>query len=179
MLITVAEDLRPMFDGVLVDSAPTVPQVHKILGPATRVRDGNGKTRAPVGHRNNQIHIYDQLGICFLEHHHTRRLIGYEIYFRTDSRSALDRGIQKSFTEALTIAGYPLSSATDLRTFFGACPVTFTPTVLGWLRAERDAFSLIITPGGAKLPSGRPSAQLRLVEIDLSWPHDPWGEPAD
>lgn len=176
MLITVAEDLRPTFGGVLIDTAPAVPQLYEILGPASRVRDGNGKTRAPVGHRNNQIHVYDNLAICFLEHHHTKRLMGCEIFFRADSRSAVEGGIQNSFTGILTIAGFPLSSGTDLRTFFEACPVTFTP-VLGWLRAERDAFSVIITPGGAKLPSGRGSAQLRLATVDLSWPHDPWGEP--
>lgn len=176
MRIDVSHELRPSFDGTVIASAPSVQQLHALFGPPSLV--SSGPTLAPVGHRNNQRHIYNNLGICFVEHHHTRRLMGCSIVFRADSRWAVADGVSAPFSGALEIAGQPLSIHTDLQSFFRACPITFSPTMLGWLQAEHDGFSIILTMEGAKLPSGHRSRKLQMVNIELSWPHDPWGDPA-
>ena len=34
-----------------------------------------------MGHRNNQIHVYDEIGVEFREHHYTRRIMEGTIGF--------------------------------------------------------------------------------------------------
>jgi len=172
--ISVSHTLRPTFDGNVIEEAPSVSALHEMIGRPSRIQEG--KTPAPVGHRNNQAHIYG--GVCFLEHHYTRRIGDCEILFDANCQIARARGMSQPFDGCLDIAGHALTSTTDLREFFRACPVVFSSTVLGWLRAEQDGLSAIITLERVRFPSGRRSKALRLVSLSLTWPHDPWDEPA-
>jgi hypothetical protein len=56
-----------------------------VLGEPTRVIAAGPP--APVGHRNNQIHIYDSLGIYFNEHHYTYLLSAVTFLLDPDSSS--------------------------------------------------------------------------------------------
>lgn len=176
MRISVSTNLRPTIGGKLIDAAPSVAQLHAMLGPPTRIV-GPVKP-APVGHRNNQIHVYGRDGICFYEHHYTRRLSGCLILMVPEEHTEFSLNQCARFSGTLDIAGHELSASTDLQSFFRDCPVTFEPTMLGWLRAMEDEFSVILDLKGRRLPSGRRSKLLRLASISLDWPHDPWGEPA-
>jgi hypothetical protein len=64
----VTTDRFTLNDVALNDAFP-VSTLVELLGPATRI-ETMGKP-APAGHRNNQIHFYDKLGIFFIEHHFT------------------------------------------------------------------------------------------------------------
>ena len=44
----------------------------KVLGPPDRTVEPS--TPAPMGYRNNQMHMYDGLGLYLNEHHATRRI---------------------------------------------------------------------------------------------------------
>src|SRR5690242_9692014 len=101
MRISVSHDLRPSFNGTVIESSPSVPQLHALLGPPNLVN--SGPIPAPVGHRNNQRHIYNDLGICFIEHHHTRRLTCCSIVFDTKSRWAEAEGVPTPFGGTLEV----------------------------------------------------------------------------
>lgn len=176
MDVCVSASLRATFDGHPIEKAPTLLELHAILGPPSRI--ACPATPPPVGHRHNQIHIYDQRGIAFFERHYTRRLHGAEIVFTPAVETSPFLRDMHAFAGTLEIAGQRLSSTTELRDFFATCPVAFKATMLGWIRAQQEDFGVLITVCGQKLPSGRRSKVLQLVSVSLSWPHDPWGEPA-
>lgn len=176
MRVTLSAALRPTLNGALIEAAPTVCWLHSLMGPPDRI--SSGRPPAPAGHRNNQRHVYDSLGVYFSEHHHTRRLTGCELVFRPEGKLQSIVGLTHSFAGSLEIAGEALAGDVDLPTFFRLCPVPFKPTVLGWILAEQDGFSVLLTLEGRTLSSGRRSKSLALTAVSLSWPHDPWGAPA-
>ena len=70
MRIDVSRDRRSVLVNELaIASAPPINALIEVLGKASRV-DG-GVTPAPWGHRNNQIHVFDDLGVYVNEHHFT------------------------------------------------------------------------------------------------------------
>jgi hypothetical protein len=79
MIVQVSSNLHPTFDGQLIETATTVPELHAFFGRPSRI--AHPPKPPPVGHRHNQIHIYDQHGIAFYEHHYTRRISNAEILF--------------------------------------------------------------------------------------------------
>lgn len=68
-------EVEVRLDGMLIGghSIPEAVQpswLHGVLGFPDRIVDP--APPPPVGHRNNQIHVYDDLGLYFHEHHWTR-----------------------------------------------------------------------------------------------------------
>ena len=62
-------------EGIVISGHPIPAAVqpswlHEMLGIPDRIVDP--APPAPVDHRNNQIHVYDDLGLYFHEHHWTR-----------------------------------------------------------------------------------------------------------
>ena len=79
-----------ILNGVSISEALPPEALYKILGIPDRV--DVPATPAPFGHRNNQIHVYDSLGIYFHEHHFTQLAMGLTFVFgprKRDMRSAL------------------------------------------------------------------------------------------
>lgn len=149
-------------------------ELHALLGLPSRIVEP--VTPAPVKHRNNQMHVYDPFGVYFNEHHQTRRIQGCEIVFWPEEYGVPFKPTE-SFRGLLQIAGYEVPIRPDLLPFLKDCPVAFKPVLGGWFRAERDGHFVIVTAKGERLRSGRRSKSLRLVDMSLSWPHDPWGTP--
>jgi hypothetical protein len=174
MVIDVPTDLCPIIQGTAIATAPTVSELHALLGPPSRILEP--AVRAPVKHRNNQFHVYDAEGLYFQEHHHTRRIAGCEVVFHPEEL-AVPFGPREPYSGLLRLGTRDVSPQVDLAELMRGCGITFEPLLLGWLVARRDQFSAILTCKGAKLPSGQRSRTLRLVSVALSWPHDPWGTP--
>jgi hypothetical protein len=70
-------------NGCSIDTAPPVGRLLRVIGTPTRV--DTGLTQAPLGHRNQHIHVFDSLGLHVIEHHHTRRPQAVVIVRSTDA----------------------------------------------------------------------------------------------
>jgi hypothetical protein len=77
-------DAGLLLNGVAIDREIDLATYQQALGPPSSTISAGGP--APVGHRNNQIHLYDDRGIYLTEHHATR-LIG-SINFVFECRDA-------------------------------------------------------------------------------------------
>jgi hypothetical protein len=55
--------------GFVIETAPTVTELHAVLGSPSRI--DSGAQPVPVGHRNNQIHVYSYQFGGFAIHVHT------------------------------------------------------------------------------------------------------------
>ena len=111
MRICVDTSLRPTIEGRLIDTAPSVTQLHALLGPPNRI--ATPKIPAPVGHRSNQLHVYESAGVAFYEHHYTRRIFGCIILFSPEARTEFGLNHCRPFSGALDIAGQELFADTD------------------------------------------------------------------
>lgn len=75
-------------DGVWIDAAlvrldTPLTSLTPILGLPTRTLDA-GSQPAPYGHRNNQVHIFDDRGIYLTEHHASRMIGSLNFVFLRD-----------------------------------------------------------------------------------------------
>jgi hypothetical protein len=162
-------------NGLRIDTAPPVADLLRVIGTPTRV--DTGSRPAPTGFRNNQLHVFDPLGVYVNEHHHTRRAqeIGIAL-------SAVER--RYSFTPVSAFAGdllfdgvrVPLR-ATD-QEFLRQTPWPFKHSLAGLWDHQFDGFSIGIDAVGPRLASGRRSKKQFVIEVSISWPHDPNGPPA-
>jgi hypothetical protein len=174
MVIDVPTDLCPIIQGTAITTAPSVAELHALLGPPSRIAEPT--VRAPVGHRNNHFHVYDTAGLYFQEHHYTRRIAGCEVVFHPEELS-VPFGARQPYSGQLRLGIRDFAADGDVAELVRGCGITFEPSLAGWLVARRDQFSAILTCKGAKLPSGQRSRTLRVVSVSLGWPHDPWGAP--
>jgi hypothetical protein len=167
---------RVVVAGLTITTAPTVSELHAVLGPPSRI--DNGERPAPVGHRNNQIHVYDGLGLTFNEHHYTRRAQAVCCWFGTDE-PRFRFTPQQSFAGRLVFNGVVMPLGGDERAFFTAAPFEFIESLGGVWSVRLAGFSIHVQARGLRLRSGSRSRVRQIIEVSVSWPHDNWGPPAD
>jgi hypothetical protein len=176
MKIEIGENLQTIIEGRLFATAPTVAELHALLGPSSQVAEP--VVRAPVGHRNNRWHVYESLGVYFYEHHFPREITGCCVVFRPEE-IGIPIVLRKPFEGLLRLGRFEVSSNSELRVLLNECGITFEASLKGVLISRRDDYSVILQCKGARLRSGRRSTKVRLVSIDIGWPHDPWVAPAE
>jgi hypothetical protein len=156
-------------------SAPTVDEMYAALGRPSRI--DSGATPAPVGHRNNQIHVYDCLGLVFHEHHYTRRAQGIWCWSElTEPGFAFTP--HEPFRGRIHFDGIVMPLGGRDIEFVHLSPFKFALTFGGVWRFAFAGFSVILHSRGPKLRSGRRSKVRQITDVSISWPHDDWGEPA-
>lgn len=144
--------------------------LHEVLGPPSRIDEP--ATPAPVGHRNNQVHVYDEAGIYFYEHHFTR-LAESVAFCLAPSLESNWLTPAAGFTGRLSVDGFVVSPSAKERDF-AECPVPFRYDFHAW-QVKLGAISVFCPVRGARLPSGRRSKAWRVVGVHVGLPHDPWG----
>lgn len=160
---------RVVIDGLTIVSAPTVEKLHVVLGRPGRIE--SGETPAPVGHRNNQIHIYDQLGLVFHEHHYTRRAESIWCWFEVEDR-------RYRFTPHESFRGHLLFDGVEMpfggleTSFLDFSPFHFVRELGDVWNFAFDGFGIFVHSRGPFLPSGRRSKVRRITDVSISWPHD-------
>ena len=166
---------RIVVNGLSITTAPVVSKLHVVLGQPDRI--DTGPVPAPYGHRNNQIHVYDRLGVTFNEHHYTRRAQDIWCWFDTSE-------LVYRFTPKEPFLGKLFFNETEIplggseQKFMQSSPFKFQHT-LGHVWSFRfEGFSLRANERGQKLPSGRRSRKRQVTDISISWPHDDWASPA-
>lgn len=175
LIIDISETLVPSINGAAITTAPSVEELHAMLGSPSRILEP--KRPAPVGHRNNRLHVYDDLGLVFWEHHYTRRIDHCQIVLCPDELQLLgDQAPPRSFPGTLRIEGFVFPpGVVDLDAVLNACPM-LRPTRQP-LAKPGNRFSVHLRADGYTLPSGHRTKRQRVFAIELSWPHDPWGQP--
>jgi len=162
-------------NGLRIETAPPVAELLRVIGTPTRI--DTGPTPAPPGFRNNQLHVFDSAGVHVNEHHHTRRAEAIGIALSVDER-------RYGFTPASPFAGDLLLDGVRMplrateSEFLEAAPWKFKHFVAGDWHCNFDGFSVGLSAVGAKLRSGNRSKRRVIVDIHISWPHDPHGAPA-
>jgi hypothetical protein len=167
---------RIVVEGLIVETAPTVTELYAVLGPPTRV--DSGESPAPVGHRNNQIHIYEDCGLTINEHHYTRRVQGLCCWFETDD-PAFRFTPRHAFTGKLMFELVEMPRGGRDEEFVAVSPFRFVPGLGGVWTYKFDGFAVYLDARGAKLKSGRRSKVRRIVMVSVSWPHDNWSMPVE
>ena len=176
MQIKVLEDLCSIINETAFGSAPSVPELHALLGPPSYIAEP--KTPAPVGHRHNQWHVYETAGVLFYEHHFTRRMTGCSVVFQPEDIK-VPVVLPQPFAGPQELGGLVLPPDIGWRETLRQCGMAFKPSLGNSFIARRDQFAVMLIYKKVRRPSGRLGRALRLVSVELSWPHDPWGKPAD
>jgi hypothetical protein len=68
-----------MINGQVFDKKLPLERYEDVLGPPTRTIDAGPP--APVGHRNNRVHVFDSEGIYLTEHHASRLIESVNFVF--------------------------------------------------------------------------------------------------
>ena len=163
-------------EGIVISGHPIPAAVqpswlHEMLGIPDRIVDP--APPAPVGHRNNQIHVYDDLGLYFHEHHWTR-LAEDLVFVYWPEEECYDFTPHQAFSGHLKLRDYFVPAGASESQFIRECPIPFEEYLSAHWRAESGRCLVGMVSKGAKLRSGRRSKRRRVVTIDVSWPHDPW-----
>ena len=75
----VVDDDGLWINGMLIDKKQPLEHYRPALGGPSRTIDAGPP--APVGHRNNQVHVFDSLGIYLTEHHGSRLIESVNFVF--------------------------------------------------------------------------------------------------
>jgi hypothetical protein len=169
-------ETRIGLDGVVLGGYPiseAIPpqRLHEVLGRPDRIVDP--AQPAPFGHRNNQIHVYDTLGLYFHEHHFTRLAEDLVFVLWAEEEGYTFSPLQ-SFSGCLRLGGYRMPLEAIESEVVRNCPIPFESFLSGRWRTRGGRFGIGMDTKGAKLRSGRRSSRRRVVSVDVSWPHDPW-----
>ena len=164
-------DQRVAINGWAVATAPTVPELHLVLGTPSRVEDGYPP--APVKHRNQQVHVYDALGLDFIEHHYTRRITQVRCWFDVTEP-------QFHFTPAFAFGGRLIIDGVTMPAhpteveFLATRPPAMRRVIAGIWASKVGGIYLGIGARGRRLPSGRRSKTRQVEDVSIGWPHDDW-----
>jgi hypothetical protein len=163
-------------DDIIISGQP-IPEVvqptwlHEMLGIPDRVVDP--APPAPVGHRNNLIHVYDDLGLYFHEHHWTRLAMDLVFVFWPEEEHYAFTP-RRAFSGHLKLDDYLVTGGASESQLIRGCPIPFEEYLSGQWRAKSGRFSVGMVVKGAELRSGGRSKKRSAVSIDVPWPHDPW-----
>jgi hypothetical protein len=118
---------------------------------------------APDGHRNNQIHLFDQLGLYLIEHHATRLIEAVVFVLWLD---------ESAFKPACEYSGQ--LEIGEARFFPGMMPqdysrgtIAFEGPVLGLWQAHRDGIWIGLNAKKLRQPNGRRGKRLRFVDVSV------------
>jgi len=153
-------------DGLLLNGrlfqTPVLPTEYAAV-LASPVRVVEPSPPAPYGHRNNQIHLFDELGLYLIEHHATR-LVDAAVFVLWLDESAFKPACE--YSGELEIG--------DVRFFPGITPqdysrgtIAFEGPVLGLWKAHRDGIWIGLNAKKLRQPNGRRGKRLRFVDVSI------------
>jgi hypothetical protein len=132
-----------------------------VLGVPGRVEEPS--TLAPYGHRNNQIHLFDEFGVYLIEHH-ASRLIDAVVFVLWLEESPFKPA--REFAGHLTVGGVNVLPGMLVRDF--ACrTIPFKGPVLGLWSAERNGIWIGLRAQGIRQRSGRRGKRLRFENVSV------------
>jgi hypothetical protein len=133
----------------------------QILNSPVRIADPSSP--APYGHRNNQIHIFDDFGLYMIEHHQTC-LVDSIVFVLLGDEAAFKPA--REFSGELTVGGVRFFPGMGENEHSGRT-IRFGGPVLGLWTAQKDGIWIGIRGKGKRQPSGRRSKRLRFVDVSV------------
>jgi hypothetical protein len=118
---------------------------------------------APYGHRNNQIHLFDELGVYLIEHHATR-MVNAVVFVLWLEESAFKP--TREYNNELLVGGvrfFPGMTERD----YARGTIVFEGPILGLWMAKKDGISIGLNAKGTRQPSGRRGKRLRFVDVSV------------
>ena len=149
-------------NGVAFDRPVPPSDFFEILGTPSRSGDFYTKP-APYGFRNNQLHMFDALGIA-LNEHHASRLVG-DVAILFDIAEAI-HPTMTPFTGILTIAGRSIQSGT-LEKEISEIKIPFEHYIGGEWSSNSGKLWIGLSFKGQERRGRRRSKLRRLVEIHV------------
>jgi hypothetical protein len=165
---TVETDLVTI-NGLKIREAVMPDDLYSVLDKPSRIV--GPEAPAPSGHRNNQVHVYDDLGIYFHEHHFTYQATSMTFLFRPEEERYRFTP-RLAFTGRVRIGEYALPAQPAERDLAG-CPVPLRCQLGSWT-GRFGTIWIEFRVLGPRLRSGRRSRAKRVINLSVGWPHDPW-----
>ena len=153
-----------LLNGRMFRSAAEPSEYANVLGASDRVIEP--PTPAPYGHRNNQIHMFDQFGLYLIEHHATE-LVDAVVFVLWLDEAAFKP--ETEFSGELTIGGVRFFPGMTPRDYSDGT-ITFEGPILGLWNAGRDGIQICLTGIGMRQRSGRRGKRLRFVDVSVCFP---------
>jgi len=153
-------------DGLLLNGrlfkSPVEPSEYAaVLGVASRIEEP--ATPAPYGHRNNQIHLFDDFGLYLIEHHATR-LVGSVVFVLWLEESPFKPA--REFMGHLAVGGASVSPGL-LVNEFSCSTIAFEGPVLGLWSAEKNGVWIGLWAAGIRQRSGQRGKRLRFENVSV------------
>jgi hypothetical protein len=153
-------------DGLLLNGrlfrSPARPAEYSVV-LETPVRVVEPSPPAPFGHRNNQIHLFDELGLYLIEHHATR-LVDAVVFVLWQEESAFKPLCE--YSGELTVGSVRLFPGMAPRDYSGGT-IAFQGPVLGLWSARRDGIWIGLNARRMRQPNGRRGKRLRFVDVSI------------
>ena len=167
-VVAAIDSERFVLNGRAIREGRPVAEFHELLGRPDRI-DAAGPP-APVGHRNNQIHRYDILGLWLNEHHYTFLIQAITFVLWKDQVAF---PTHHEFDGELKVGG--------VRVTPGVAEVEMTASTIPWISRlrgtwhfEGDSLWIGFETKGRKGPGGHRSKKRYLTSLSVCLPHDPW-----
>jgi hypothetical protein len=146
------------------DRGVPLQQFESALGPPDRVDDG--PVPAPVGHRNNQIWFWDNLGIFANEHHSSRLIQGVGVVIDLDHAY---RKPLKSYSGTILVCGVPIETGMEPQTLLENCSVDFRWHLGHSLVYDAERLSIDIDTFSLLTKSGRKSKRRQICVVSVGF----------
>lgn len=161
-LVTANVSLDGLFlNGRLFDSPVQLPEYTAVLGVPTRTEEPS--PLAPYGHRNNQIHLFDDLGLYLIEHH-AMRAIGSVVFVLWLEESPFRPA--REFAGLLKIDGVTVFPGMLVKEF-SCSNIPFVGPVLGLWSAKKNGVWIGLCARGIRQKSGRRGKRLRFESVSV------------
>jgi hypothetical protein len=153
------------FEEVAFSHQATPKRFWDVLGEPSRIVDPCEPP--PPGHRNNQLHIYDDHGLVLIEDHATYLVTSVEfVFLLADYRHSL----RKAFTGTLEVGDMVVHQGSTAREVLDNSGFPFRRFVSGMYSAKPHDLYVAFHSSGAKLPSGRRSRKEQLTAVTVCFP---------
>lgn len=151
-------------DGLLLNGQPFQSPVQPsdyaaVLGAPGRVEEPS--TPAPYGHRNNQIHLFDEFGLYLIEHHATRQIDAVVFVLWLDESPFKPA---REFAGHLTVGGVSVCPGMLVKEF-SLSTIAFEGPVLGLWSAEKNGVWVGLRATGIRQRNGRRGKRLRFENV--------------
>jgi hypothetical protein len=148
-------------NGRLFSSPVEPPEYVAVLGVPGRVTEPS--TPAPFGHRNNQIHLFDEFGLYLIEHHATR-LVDAVVFVLWLEKSPFKPA--NKFCGLLTVGGVRVFPGMLVKEFSHST-ISFEGPILGLWSAEKKGVWIGFQAGGIRQRSGSRGKRSRFENVSV------------
>jgi hypothetical protein len=150
-----------MADHLIAEPLPLERYVAAIGRPTNSI---SAEQPAPHGYRNNEIHLYDQLGL-YLNEDHATRTIGEVTFVLDESRSTFP--IEKPLQGELDVGGVLFHSGMTEQEYPRKATIKFECVLPGKWKAEKRGIAIYLSASKEKSSSARRTHGRTFNEVSI------------